>query len=294
MNQILYHYTDAEAFEGIITNKNLRMYTVPSDEKSELFLSKDAFIKIVEEALPDLGYLEPKVRKDLNKYINDSKGDQYENFRDNIYYASFTTEMDSKDHWNCRYGDSGKGLAIAFNREKLSEMYSYDCSSIPGSKVNEIISDTYMVYDDKDISKIAVEWLKNYLNTNPTNENYLDLMYFTFIVVTKNKEYAWAKEVRLFFNTYSIESIRSFCQTIRYTLPEALITVRSFLKNTKIMKVMRDDRKYREFHMDLRWESELIPFVIRGPECALSRETIRVILDQSGLSKTTIIDSKII
>ena len=294
VNDELYHYTNAKSFKSIISNKCLRLFLVRADEKSEMYLTRKEFIEIMQNTLHLLGPLEPEVRGSLEKFCRESKEDVHDYFREKTFYASFSTEYDSKHHWGCRYGDYGRGLAIAFNRNEFHKLFHYDSNANYQPGFNELISEISLNYHCDNIPEDFARWIKNYKKFRPTYSINFNLMYHTFIIVLKNKEYKLEKEVRIFLEDDEVrKAIRTYCWCERQRLPESLITVRSVLKKTRILKkIDESERKYREFHMDSQWNSKLIPYVIRGPLCVLSHDDVRTILDESGLKDTKIIDSR--
>ena len=116
-NQILYHYTDYGALNGILAEKCLRVNNVLNmNDAEEMVLFMRGIFEEVERRLEAEGQSELSLR--LHNMLNSmrDKGYQY-----SAYAACFSTYRDDASQWE-RYGNRGKGICLGFRRDILKKM----------------------------------------------------------------------------------------------------------------------------------------------------------------------------
>lgn len=120
MPGIVYHYCTLDTFEKIVTNGTLKLTDITqSNDGNELVFYannyerlRDYFIQL-EKKDEKLGYLK-KCLDMVYGYINNIV----------CYTSCFSKLIDSLGQWR-GYGDDGKGIAIGFDTEKLTEFENY-------------------------------------------------------------------------------------------------------------------------------------------------------------------------
>ena len=114
---VLYHYTDYLAFNGIIRDRELRVNNVRNmNDAAEMQLFMKGIFGAVEQRLEDeqadekLGKLRELAKELSKKY-----------FEHAAYAACFSTYRDDASQWE-RYANRGKGVCLGFDREVLERM----------------------------------------------------------------------------------------------------------------------------------------------------------------------------
>lgn len=146
---LLYHYTNFVALEGILLKDGLRLHSYKEmNDKKELF----HFIEMAEKAVIKRCKLEGKLYliENSKKIFSQQKIKRKD---DEVYLASFSEWEDDAAQWE-RYGCMGQGVAIAFDYEKLKEIarcYSLICNRVFYGKTadsHDIIDDIMDVLDN--------------------------------------------------------------------------------------------------------------------------------------------------
>jgi hypothetical protein len=111
----LFHYTDLEGVEGILTSKSLWMSKfTASNDISEITLAISQFQNFVESRVGALD-------ADEASFLHEAAA-QLDSFRrTNICLASFCEEPDLLSQWRS-YGNDGRGIALGFNTWTLQEL----------------------------------------------------------------------------------------------------------------------------------------------------------------------------
>lgn len=116
-HEILYHYTDFAALEGILGHSQLRLNNVLNmNDAAEMNLFMYGICKNVAGQFA-AGNRQDKVR--LTEYI--FMKEQKDRFSYSAYAACFSRYRDDAAQWE-RYGNQGRGVCIAFDEPLLAEM----------------------------------------------------------------------------------------------------------------------------------------------------------------------------
>ena len=111
----LYHYTDLEGVEGILSSKSLWMSKfTASNDISEITLAISQFQNFVESRVAALG-------ADEASFLHEAAS-QLDGFRrTNICLASFCEQPDLLSQWRS-YGNDGRGIALGFDTGVLLDL----------------------------------------------------------------------------------------------------------------------------------------------------------------------------
>lgn len=184
---LLYHYTNFVALEGILLKDGLRLHSYKEmNDKKELL----HFIEMAEKAVIKRCKLErkPYLIESVKKIFSQQK---IKRKNDEVYLASFSEWEDDAAQWE-RYGCMGQGVAIAFDFEKLKEVtryYSLICNRVFYGKTadsHNIIDDIMDVLDNHYPTK-------NGLNDWETIFNNM----WAFAAAHKNASFESEKEYRI-------------------------------------------------------------------------------------------------
>ncbi len=114
---ILYHYTDFSALDGILSNSELRLNNVLNmNDASEMLLFMSGLCKAVLERFQAEGDLERA--KWTVKVFSEEKEKE---FVYSAYAACFSCYRDDAAQWE-RYANKGQGVCIAFRESLLQKM----------------------------------------------------------------------------------------------------------------------------------------------------------------------------
>ena len=189
-NDVIYHFTTLESFFNIITSGSLHIFDIikSNDPKEGKFALES--LNIV------LNYISYKDKVELNER-------QWVEFRKAFLCLASDFKYPSPDYWMfctsfCEideynliplwqiYGGFGKGVAIGFNKEKLSQM----------SKSIEIEPIQYLTNDN--MNQNTLEFIKE--NKNKTGEELCNAVkeYYIHSFRCKRRCFEYEHEVRLF------------------------------------------------------------------------------------------------
>ncbi len=114
---MLYHYTDFNAFDGIIHCAELRLNNILNmNDASEMRLFMNGICKAVVEKLYQDG--EEEKAQNMEFYFQQ---ELEEEFHYSAYAACFSKYRDDAAQWD-RYGHSGQGVCIAFHENLMQKM----------------------------------------------------------------------------------------------------------------------------------------------------------------------------
>ena len=151
--EILYHYTDFAALDGILAHAQLRLNNVLNmNDASEMNLFMHSICKSITDAFNSEGCPD-KARLTLRIFMRE----QSERFSYSSYAACFSRFRDDASQWE-RYGNQGKGVCIAFDGRLLSQMATGGLSihpviyqdSVPGHRLADELHDIIMETDIPD------------------------------------------------------------------------------------------------------------------------------------------------
>ena len=115
--EILYHYTDFNAFNGILKDRELRANNVLNmNDAAEMALFMKGIFKAVDQLLTKQG--EQDKLQQLYKMYEDVR-EHY--FDYSAYAACFSMYRDDAAQWE-RYAFRGKGVCIGFRRDLMEKM----------------------------------------------------------------------------------------------------------------------------------------------------------------------------
>lgn len=113
----LYHYTDFNALNSILTNRELRVNNVLNmNDAAEMLYFMTELSNAVIERLEKTGH--PEHIETIKKMF---QWDEKKEFTHSAYAACFSRSRDDASQWE-RYGNSGRGVCVAFCTEKLERM----------------------------------------------------------------------------------------------------------------------------------------------------------------------------
>ena len=145
--EMLYHYTDFAAIEGILGHSQLRLNNVLNmNDAAEMNLFMYSICKNVSDLFAVENRLD-KVRLTEQIFVKEQK----DRFFYSAYAACFSRYRDDAAQWE-RYGNQGRGVCIAFDEARLAEMTKAPLSLKPvlyqetiqghplASEIHEILS----------------------------------------------------------------------------------------------------------------------------------------------------------
>ena len=116
-DQILYHYTDFNAFNGILNDRELRVNNVLNmNDAAEMELFMRGIFNAVEKRLIDAG--DEKKVLELQRMFEHGKDKAFDY---SAFAACFSTYRDDASQWE-RYGNRGKGVCLAMRRSILEKI----------------------------------------------------------------------------------------------------------------------------------------------------------------------------
>ncbi len=116
-HKILYHYTDFQAFDGILRCAQLRVNNILNmNDAAEMRHFMGGLCRSVVRRLEREGRTE-RVREVRELFREELKKD----FSYSAYAACFSFHRDDAAQWE-RYGNRGRGVCIAFRRDLLEQM----------------------------------------------------------------------------------------------------------------------------------------------------------------------------
>jgi len=111
----LFHYTDLDGVEGILTSKSLWMSKfTASNDISEITLAISQFQNFVESRVAALGADEAAFLQEAAAQLDGFR-------RTNICLASFCEHPDLLSQWRS-YGNDGRGIALGFNTATVQDL----------------------------------------------------------------------------------------------------------------------------------------------------------------------------
>lgn len=115
--QLLYHYTDYQALEGIVGKAQLRLNNILNmNDAAEMRFFMGGFFTAVMDKLKNEG--EQDALKEVKIFFNEELKKE---FYYSAYAACFSKNRDDAAQWE-RYGNHGRGVCIAFSKKLLNEM----------------------------------------------------------------------------------------------------------------------------------------------------------------------------
>ena len=116
-DDVLYHYTDYLAFNGILRDRELRVNNVRNmNDTAEMELFMNGIFRAVERRLE-----EEKADEKLEKLRELAKELNRKYFDYAAYAACFSTYRDDASQWE-RYANRGKGVCLGIDRKVLERM----------------------------------------------------------------------------------------------------------------------------------------------------------------------------
>ena len=115
--QLLYHYTDYQALDGIVGKGQLRLNNLLNmNDAAEMRLFMEGLFTAVTDRLRKDG-MHDALKAVKMLFHEESKKEFYYS----AYAACFSKNRDDAAQWE-RYGNHGRGVCIAFSREVLQRM----------------------------------------------------------------------------------------------------------------------------------------------------------------------------
>jgi hypothetical protein len=202
----VYHYTSLETFTKIIndaTNESLKFRATHIDFLND-FTEHTIAISLLKEKLIEYdNSLDKKDSKDFQTKLNDKRMSffRYEEIDDLYpYIISFSECCDNLPMWNT-YGNKSKGIAIGFDKEKLSQIEEYKFEKC----VYE--SKEYEQYLNENIKQIhSCLHIDSYsISFSSGFDNKLLKQHYKFLPILKNKNYNYEDEYRLIIPSKVVE-----------------------------------------------------------------------------------------
>ncbi|GFG49009.1 hypothetical protein CQY20_30235 [Mycolicibacterium agri] len=121
MGSIVYHYTDAQAFEGVVENATLwgTDFRYLNDSQ-ELIYTWAAFVERLERLAAEPGQDSEVYRAQL-RALELMNARNLMEFDDAMFVACFTELADRISQWT-HYGAMGRGFALGFDAERMSSL----------------------------------------------------------------------------------------------------------------------------------------------------------------------------
>jgi len=198
---ILYHYTDFKALEGIIKNKKIWLtdYRYLNDT-SEIHYARDNVIKNI-FAFSD---------EDYKKFIKDIHSEMLKRYP--IYLISFSEDKNYLPNWRC-YADDGKGVCIGFDAKALQD--SISCEKNIGTAAMETVLEKvkYLNFqnDIDNKSRESFELFSEFCNKNrnlqSANLAMANMTIRTLFPQIKHSCYQEEKEVRFAVSNLDYEKL---------------------------------------------------------------------------------------
>lgn len=159
MKKIIYHYTEYVALDGILKRGNIRLNNILNmNDATEMRFFINAIKELVVKRLISEGKIESANR--IEKFIENETKEEYHYAS---YAACFSEHRDDASQWD-RYGNSGKGVCIGFDKDLLQSLtggflslqkvfYEADVSFHPLTEklYNLAMEPTYSMDDVKEI-----------------------------------------------------------------------------------------------------------------------------------------------
>ena len=249
MEQLLYHYTDYTALDGILNKRELRVNNVlnMNDAKEmELFVSgifsavKKRFMQIQDD----------KMVKKLNEM---QKVAQNHYFDYSAYAACFSEYRDDAAQWE-RYANRGKGVCLCFRKSMLEKIA---CGAISLRKViyqsnmddHPLVGRLFSILHDNtkleftsDQKKIALEaWINSasYKHPSFSSEHEIRLIVMPFEAAGFNlkPEYHVAKDR---IKKYYPLNLDQMCSEANITIEDLITEIIVGPESTQALPILRD------------------------------------------------------
>lgn len=212
--KILYHYTNIDAFQGIINNK-------------KLWLTNSKFFNDPREVSYGFNNISRQIRKQFknNRYLKDSFKEWKSNFDANLehkYVCCFSKNYDYLPLWSMYTGN--KGLCIEFERnDKQLEKFKtvkYDISELE-ARLNNIARNIMSFFpDEKQIIREQMNTPFEDIDNSPTLlsqlqnqvDNWLGIYLQNIYLQFKCKAYEYENEIRLILSKDDLTSLNAVTQ----------------------------------------------------------------------------------
>ena len=255
---IIYHYCSVETFYKIIESKVLWLSNSDSmNDKLEGKWVDEIFEKIDISNNPSL----PDSIKKRYKELNSKKQ----------YIICFSANEDKPSQWE-EYGNDGKGVAIGFSKSALglsyivNEVYDKEVLTVSSGFIQVIYSEAEQIN--------LIEKILDSIDGNEKIDNRL-LLIKELSNKFKGSLFEEEQEVRLVY------------------IPKNYCDNEIFAQKLSGIKYRDNSIDYYEYKLtdQDKYENDLIPQIILGPECVLEEYDLQQFLHNNGLLKTEILKS---
>lgn len=246
----LYHYTNTQSFEKIISSKKLFL--------SHLWETNDS---------SEIKWFLNLVKNEIRKYSFNANlfmlFELIEKHRWIPYYFSFSEKKDSINQW-VKYGDNGLGISIGFSSKALglNKMLPVIGTRIDYNKISSLLK---IDYAERRQKKLIQDILNSVVKQkiHPANAAfYLSKMAFA----TKNPEWEDEKEWRIVY-PYTDHSITKGNETL-FSFPKTVVNGKGVLKNV----------------CEMTLSESYISEVVIGPKSNIKKEDIAEIFQRNGVN----------
>ncbi|MCG6146605.1 DUF2971 domain-containing protein [Leptospira bandrabouensis] len=197
-SKLLYHYTDIQALQGIVTS-------------GELWATHASFLNDSQEIIHALNLINTIFRKLISENNNDNILKSFiENLKNyyshhhhrDLFLISFSEKKDDLNQWRS-YSNNGKGVCLVFDSEEFTEIKAYN--SIQFAKI---------IYNEDDQQKCIEQIINESCSTHRSNDldtadaSLLCRSLLDFLVtIIKHKAYKEEQEVRLILPNSHLEGM---------------------------------------------------------------------------------------
>ena len=232
--------------------------------------------------------------------------------KEEVFALCLCEQKDSLTHWD-RYTANCKGVCIAFNVAALQILYKrYNIDYF----TNQLFKTYYIAYSDDDrlrfINHTIDFFIKCFLNLKEQGKfesgsglmkTILPVTYLDVRTFIKNSAFFDEDEIRLLYNSLSCDTISDIINNVASSVSEVFYNNVSqhYSQMIDTMRILEKQfacikggiRSYHDLCLKDIWGEGLIPEIILGPMCTQSKSELRAFLDNNGLRKTKIIESKV-
>ncbi len=292
--KILYHYCSVDAFHEIIKNKTLRLSEIEKSNDSlecqwlEQRIVPSLIRKRIVEQLSETSsneYVESMIKESISIY----KG-YWDSLHDSIVQKMtlaicFSRNDDLLSQWR-GYGNDGYGVAIGFNTKAFGKYLNLGLFSVMQLKKVEYNESK----QEKVISAQVEEYVRQFLEAPRSGmlESSLTAIHLVCLfesTFNKNPAFSEEAEWRLAASLGNIADYASVSQRyIRARLTDVLSAPKVLIKNSKA--VFYSDLSFK--HLSIPEGGVLIPRIVIGPKCKLSRRDIYMLLDSYGYDSSNL------
>jgi len=202
----VYHYTSLETFTKIIndaTNESLKFRASHIDFLNDFTEHTIALSLLKKKLIEYDNSIDKEVKKDFQTKLNDNSMSffSYEEIDDlSPYIISFSERWDNLPMW-ITYGNKSKGIAIGFDKEKLSKIDEYKFEKC----VYESLE--YEQYLNENIKQIhsCIHINSYFISFSSGFDNKLLKQHYKFLPILKNKSFNYENEYRLIIPSKVLE-----------------------------------------------------------------------------------------